>query len=289
MGLKEQLPRLADLHLHTSKSPCAVRGYGVKEVVESARAKGVALVAITDHYHDPSFRKVLEGVREEVEEARSTFGDEVLILWGAEADILTVNGELSIEPEVAERLDILLAGFHFVPAGGRCLPESEKGKVGFNSERFREIVKGEEIWDFVADVRDALLAVVQTGLVSIVAHPLTLFCDLHLADRESGPIRTLFDVADKKFWDELFRTALDLKVCFEVNNNFGPLDARWGGLAEFVRRAASFGVKISTASDAHHPNDAGYLDGALSFLDQLGIPPESIVASPSDFRRPKRE
>jgi len=286
MGLRERLRKVMDLHVHTGRSPCAVPGYGVDDVAEAAIERGVSVVAITDHYHGPGNKSTLDDLRKEVKRARWKYAGKLKILLGAEADILTVDGELSIEPEVARSLDILLAGIHFVPAGGRCLPPEEKARVTPVSDRFLEILEEGGLWDFVADVMDAILAAVEGGLVSVIAHPLTIFADLGLTDARRGPIRRLSDLADDRYWERLFDAARRLRVCFEVNNKFPVSDEGWGGLSEFVRRAASSGVKISLGSDAHRPEDAGHLDGALSFLERCGVPPEAVVDSLADFRRP---
>ncbi|HIE09028.1 MAG TPA: PHP domain-containing protein [Armatimonadetes bacterium] len=289
MALEVRFDGLADLHVHTERSPCAVAGFRVRDAVEEALKKGVRLLAITDHYHGPGNRPALEALREEVEEVRKEFGEKIVVLLGAEADILTVDGELSIEPEVARTLDVLLAAPHFVPAGGRCLPTREKGKVTFSSPKFREIVEGGGLYDFLADFRDMLVSVVEGGLASIIAHPLLLFPQCGLADRNGGPIRSLLDIGDEGYWERVLKLALRRRVCFEVSGKVVRADSCWGGTEQFVKRAASMGVKISTASDAHRPEDVGELGEVLSFLRRCGVPPRLVVLSPSDLRRPCQE
>jgi len=123
--LRDQLERVPDMHIHTEKSPCADDGYDVNDVVERALQRGITTVAITDHYHGPRDSKMLDEGREQVEEARKTFAGRAQVLMGAEVDILSVDGDLSIDVEVARTLDIVLVGFHHVLPGGECMPEGK--------------------------------------------------------------------------------------------------------------------------------------------------------------------
>ena len=99
----------ADLHVHTIASG---HGYStMKEMAESARKKGLKMIAITDHglqmpgaphwYHFTNM-KSLPRIMEEVE-----------VLRGVEANILDMQGNIDMPVEVLTNyLDIVLAGFH---------------------------------------------------------------------------------------------------------------------------------------------------------------------------------
>jgi putative hydrolase len=99
----------ADLHVHTIASGHAYST--IKEVVESAKEKGLKMVAITDHglkmpgapdlYHFTnmiSLPRIMQGVE---------------VLRGVEANILDLQGNIDMPERVlADHLDIVLAGFH---------------------------------------------------------------------------------------------------------------------------------------------------------------------------------
>ncbi|SMB88522.1 putative hydrolase [Thermanaeromonas toyohensis ToBE] len=98
----------ADLHTHTIASGHAYST--VKELAEAAQAKGLKMIAITDHGlampggpHEYYFHNLISLPRK--------IG-EVEILRGVEANIIDEEGHLDIPENLLEKLDIVLAGFH---------------------------------------------------------------------------------------------------------------------------------------------------------------------------------
>lgn len=98
---------VADLHVHTIAS-----GHAYSTIMENARVaheKGLQLIAITDHgpampgvapYYFANMRilpSFIHGVR---------------VLRGVEANIIDADGNLDMEDNLLERLDIVLGGFH---------------------------------------------------------------------------------------------------------------------------------------------------------------------------------
>lgn len=107
---------VADLHIHTISSGHAFST--VSEIIEAARNKGLAMVAITDHGpampdgpHLYYFRN-LQVLPSEVGGLK--------ILKGVEANIINEQGELDLPKSHLERLDIILAGFHT-----KCFPSND--------------------------------------------------------------------------------------------------------------------------------------------------------------------
>ncbi|MEG6584935.1 phosphatase [Dendrosporobacter sp. 1207_IL3150] len=99
---------VADLHIHTISSGHAYST--VLEIAQAASAKGLAIIAITDHgpampgaphyYHFGN----LTAIPEEL------YG--VRILKGVEANIVDREGTLDLDVERLSRLDIVLVGLH---------------------------------------------------------------------------------------------------------------------------------------------------------------------------------
>lgn len=97
-----------DLHMHTVASDHAYST--VHEYVQQAKAKGLKLIAITDHgialddsphpWHFVNLRIIPRVV------------DGVGILRGIEANILNLNGEIDCDDNMYRELDIVIAGFH---------------------------------------------------------------------------------------------------------------------------------------------------------------------------------
>lgn len=99
---------VADLHVHTIASGHAYST--IRENVEAAKAKGLQLIAITDHgpalpgaphpLHFGNLRAlppVISGVR---------------VLRGAEVNIIDPDGNIDLRGRFIKHLDIVLAGFH---------------------------------------------------------------------------------------------------------------------------------------------------------------------------------
>lgn len=97
-----------DLHIHTVASNHAYST--VKEVATCAAEKGLKMIAITDHGpkmpggpHHYHFSNLI-ALPEEIAGVR--------VLRGVEANIMGLNGALDLPPQILEKLDVVLAGFH---------------------------------------------------------------------------------------------------------------------------------------------------------------------------------
>ncbi len=105
--------RHADLHTHTSWSDGALP---LRDMVAAAWERGLRVLAITDH---SQAQRVANGLsperlqrqREEIERVRAEWGDRMVILHGAEVDILP-DGSLDYPDEVLQTLDIVVASPH---------------------------------------------------------------------------------------------------------------------------------------------------------------------------------
>ena len=130
---------LADLHVHSIASSHAYST--VLEIASSAGEKGLQLVAITDHGPampngpHPYYFANLRVLPAEI------YG--VQILKGIEANIINEDGNLDLEKYYLDRMDIVLAGFHF-----GCFKSNEK-KV----------------------CTDTFLKVMENPYVDIIVHP----------------------------------------------------------------------------------------------------------------------
>jgi len=103
---------VADYHTHTIYS----HGKGtVMDNVMEARKKGLKRIAIADHgFGHFGFGikvKDLPRIREEIDEINRRF-DDIEVLFGIEANLTGVNGEIDIPDELFGAFDIILMGFH---------------------------------------------------------------------------------------------------------------------------------------------------------------------------------
>ena len=106
---------LGDYHTHTTYSRS---GHGKGSVLDNARVaseKGLKELALTDH----GFRHGAYGITKkafpkfltDVNEARSLYPD-LKIFVGVEANFVSPKGDLDIPEEIADKLDIIVAGYH---------------------------------------------------------------------------------------------------------------------------------------------------------------------------------
>ncbi len=122
-----------DYHVHTTLSYCHEGDLTVDNLIEAARARGLEGFAVTDHsphiYFDrPAvsrheyllnydvFLETLESDSGKFEEYLNMLAGyrSANVLIGTEADV-AVNGKLILDPQYRDRLDVLLAGIHWLP------------------------------------------------------------------------------------------------------------------------------------------------------------------------------
>lgn len=119
-ALKGELPRLiemadmrSELHSHSTWSDGKL---SIRQMAEAARARGVKLLAITDHSASLGVAGGMKAEdlirqRREIEAVQREMGDSILLLQGAEVEILA-DGRLDYPDEVLSQLDIVCASIH---------------------------------------------------------------------------------------------------------------------------------------------------------------------------------
>jgi len=119
-ALKKSLPKLietkdlrSDLHSHSKWSDGRE---SIKGMAEAARARGLKVLAVTDHSQSLGVANGLspERLREqrrEIDKVQRELGDSILLLQGAEIEILA-DGRLDHDDEVLASLDIVVASLH---------------------------------------------------------------------------------------------------------------------------------------------------------------------------------
>ncbi len=108
---------MADLHCHTVASTHAYST--VKELAEEAQKKGMEAIAITDHA--PAIPDAPHLWHFENLNAIPRKINKVQILYGTEANILNLSGEIDMPKRVLKKLDIVVASIH-TP----CYQDSDK-------------------------------------------------------------------------------------------------------------------------------------------------------------------
>ncbi len=97
-----------DLHIHSINSGHA---YGTfYEIIAEAQRKKMKLIAITDH--GPAMHGTISSLHFGMGRRAPEKIDDLRILWGCEANIISGDGELDLSPKIQEKLDIILACLH---------------------------------------------------------------------------------------------------------------------------------------------------------------------------------
>ncbi|TYO94847.1 PHP domain-containing protein [Desulfallas thermosapovorans] len=235
----------ADWHVHTRYSD----GRGTpEEMVAAAARRGLREVAITDHGPRGMFIGVRDaGVYRELkaQAARLSRRYAVRVLVGAEANVISLRGELDVPAELIPELDVLAAGLHpqvWCRPWWRTLTwilPNRLGKTwGWLRERMRQVNTM------------ALVAAVQNNPLTFITHPdLVMAVDL----------------------DRVARACAATGCAMEINTGHHyDRDA-------VVQAALRRGAPLVVNSDAHLPASVGALDVGARLLDKYRVPPEQVL------------
>ena len=153
-----------DYHTHT------VYTHGkstIEENVLSAIKKGLKEIAITEHsykhFAHPVKREDIKVMREEIDRLNEKY-PEINILLGLECNLLGLNGELDIDDEIEEMLDLVVVGYHkmfktsfknfwrfLVPNTFRFLPASKR-RIELNTMAYINAMKNHNV-DILAHLK----------------------------------------------------------------------------------------------------------------------------------------
>jgi histidinol phosphatase-like PHP family hydrolase len=197
---------------------------------------------------------------------------------GAEVDINTLEGEVSITPEQVSQIDFVMASIHWPPTlppfvdyidlrDPAQLVEAYCSHNGVQPEEF-------SVERLVGDMFTSMTnAVSRNPFIDILAHPTAFAIRL-------GELCADMDTSDH--FDMLAGALAANGVAYELNDavlpDYSPemLDAFVNPL---IRRCAEAGVLYAIGSDAHLIKDVGEIKLALRLKEQLEIPDDQIVTS----------
>ncbi|MHC5000382.1 MAG: PHP domain-containing protein [Planctomycetota bacterium] len=246
-----------DLHIHTEYCGHAP-GMTVPAILERAEAKGLLTLAITDHIFKQADHAVIQQIRDDV----AAYGPSIKLYVGAEVDVDSAHADGRLVTEDLDGLDIVIAGFHYVPTVGN-LPHGPQDNT-LADEVFMEV------W------ASSLLGIVSNPKIHTLAHPGRLLAasmdlEVHFEDA-----LCVFEKA----------AALSAKnnIAWELNELSGyRLSSYWlGQWHRIYQIALDAGVKLVYGSDAHTPDAVG----THSFVDKLLRKlPKECLAKPAEIIR----
>lgn len=237
----------ADYHTHT------VYSHGSGTILDNARAakeKGLEVVGIADHgpanwwYIGTTGLEAFDQIIEEVKRVQREFND-LKILAGTEANIISYQGELDIPLELQRKLDQVLAGFHIA-----VRPKSLDDGVKFLYHRIWGKLSKQVKMKARNENTKAVVAAIYNNEIDIITHPgLNISIDT----------------------PELARACVKTDTALEINAGHGVKSI------EFIQAAARQGVKFAIGSDAHRPGDVGRLEPGVKAARLAGLNPDQIV------------
>lgn len=251
----------ADLHSHCTYSD----GRGtVAENIQAAAAKGLSEYALTDHgpanigtgvKNEGKYREI----QAQVAVHRSEF-PELEIKVGAEADIIGLNGEIDLSPEIISDLDLLIIGLHpYIRP--RTLKDAWKFVLGNQVHMLGSSRAGglnRDAPGLARRVEDRIRVQNTKALIEAMAR--------HQPDIISHPnLGMPVDIA------EIARACARFNCAYEINTGH-----HFQTIAD-VETAAREGATFVVNSDAHFPETIGTLDFGIELLERAGVDAEQTL------------
>ena len=234
----------ADYHSHTTYS------HGKGSIADNARIasqKGLEILAITDHgARQPVIGvglKDFDAMRKDIEEAQKQF-PELQLLLGVEANIMGVDGDIDLTEDDAKRLDIVIAGYHYLAMPYKFV---DNFRINWNvlSKNIMKSTKSQ-----VARNTGMFIKAVRRHKIDILTHP---GYKLDVDFREIAKV-----CAD-------YGTYVELSSRHRMPNE--------SNIEDFLASDCVFVLN----SDAHKSADVGHCDYAKALVEKYEIPHERIA------------
>ena len=235
-----------DYHTHTKYSR---NGHGKGTVLENASSalnKGLKQIAITDHGFNHKFygvrKKDIFNVKEDILNAKEVTGVDILL--GIEANLISKGGDVDIQEQDFEFLDIILMGHHKMVKMSTLRDRIELGYANMFGSPYRPS-------------EERLNRNTTAFLKALDKYPIDVITHLNYG----CPTDTL----------AVARMAREKGTLIELNGK------RINFTDEEIETMASEGVKFIVNSDAHKPENVGECNNALNTIFRLGLPLSQIV------------
>lgn len=234
----------ADFHTHTRYS----HGKGtVEDNAVNALSLGLRAVAITDHAKNHPLVGVkpdkIDVIRKDVIAVGKEYKN-VRVLLGLEANVISPRGDIDVSEEDAQKLDVLLVGFHLTAYQKKL---TDYFRLPFNG--ITHIFCKNSAKQIVRNT-DAIIACLEKNKVDVLTHP---------------GFRIDVDYA------EIGRACAETGTFMEISSRH-RVPGREG-----IEQALNAGAKFIINSDAHKPVLVGKCDWALSLAEEMGLTENEIV------------
>ncbi|MFA5764100.1 MAG: PHP domain-containing protein [archaeon] len=226
-----------DLHIHSVASHHA---YGtIYDICKEASKKKMQIIALTDHSPMNQFDEKIWHFGTGYRAPKSIDG--VRLLWGAEANLINLNGDLGLPEFLQKKLEFLAFGYH----------KTQPGEIGVD-EKFAKATEDE--------ITNAMLKALDNPYVKLVTHP----CGY----------KSTFD------YKKVINKALNNNILVEINVSKFKKDLEDNNLNPYkwtIAAAKKNGKKISIGTDSHFLHEIGDDSIILEHWDELGLEKEIII------------
>lgn len=236
---------IADYHTHTRWSHASG---SIADNLRAAAEQGLEAVGIAEHGPNLLFVGVPRRRWSQLERAVREGGQpgKPRLLFNAEANVISLAGDLDIPPSVQDRLDMLLVGLH-----PRVVPLGLDACWAFYGLRWLALLSRRQRHLLYDSFTQALINCVQRHKVDVVVHP-----------GYGLPIDSL----------ELARICARRNTRLEINCRHTEVSA-----PDIQRAAAIAEVEFVIGSDAHAPREVGRFQRGIELVRRLGLDRERIV------------
>lgn len=227
-----------DYHTHSNFSDGKMT---IRDIVMTARKKGLKEIAITDHgpgqIEHGLYRDEIPEMRRQVEELNSEF-DDIKVYLGVEANIVHVDKNLDVLPEEFPLFDFVHAGYH------NSVPNA------YSHENWNAFHRGWKSDKLLMTNTEMTAKAIYENDIKILTHPGGGY---HL------------DIV------EIAKACAEKGTWMEINNSNRNLSV------EQIRKIKDMDVTFVISSDAHVTENIGECRLAMIRALDAGLDPERII------------
>lgn len=244
-----------DFHTHTIySSGFLIKGMHAKSTIEenvkSAYEKGLQTIVISEH--GPSHylygvrKKNLKLIRDEVNRLNEIYFPKGLaVLMGLESNLIGLNGQIDVDENIIDMIDILLMGFHY----GSTPKSIREGMDLYLKSQIAKIT-GYRLDEITEVITQSYISAMRNYPIDIITHP---------GAKVKLDILKLAQEAEKR------------DVALEINSRHGNLNL------EDLKSLINSNVKFYINSDAHSAKEVGNFKLGLEIFLSAGLDVNRVV------------
>ncbi len=244
-----------DFHTHTIySSGFLIKGMHAKSTIEenvkSAYEKGLQTIVISEH--GPSHylygvrKKNLKLIRDEVNRLNEIYFPKGLtVLMGLESNLVGLNGQIDVDENIIDMIDILLMGFHY----GSTPKSIREGMDLYLKSQIAKIT-GYRLDEITEVITQSYISAMRNYPIDIITHP---------GAKVKLDILKLAQEAEKR------------DVALEINSRHGNLNL------EDLKSLINSNVKFYINSDAHSAKEVGNFKLGLEIFLSAGLDVKRVV------------